>query len=494
MVIVTDLDHAITYANAAVENILGYTQKEMIGHPASEFFNGIPGNPPDLREWIWATSDKDSDVWRGELFNRKKDGALIRVYLTLAWLRDTAGEIIGTVGVSMDITERRKLEEQLRHAQKLEAVGTLAGGIAHDFNNILAGALGYLALMRKGLPEKSQLDSEMRTVEDLLWRGSDLTRALLAFSRKGAYQPEPLSINRVVEEVLEVIGRTAGKKIDIRTDLAPDVLSIHGDRGQIHQVIMNLSLNACEAMPGGGTLAARTGNTEPDDRFFRIHPNLKRGPYVSITITDTGPGFGEEMRERIFEPFFSTKDEKDGVGLGLSVVTGIVERHGGCIEVESEEGRGSTFLVYLPATEEKERESTPPPAVTPGGVETILVVDDNQEFLQSTGTYLRNIEYKVIEAADGRKALEIITERREKIDLVVLDMIMKGLSGAEAFRKIRGIIPGLPVIICTGYTLDSTAGQLLEEGACDFIQKPFKLEDLAGKIRRILDETLEPDE
>lgn len=486
MVIVTDLEHTITYANAAVKHILGYTQKEMIGHLAGEFFDGIPGNAPNLRKWIWSSSGKKGEVWRGELFNRKKDGGIIRVYLALAWLRDTSGGVIGTVGVSMDITERRELEDQLRHSQKLEAVGTLAGGIAHDFNNLLAGAIGYLSIITSELSVDSPLLSRIGVVEKLLWRGSELTGSLLAFSRKGSYQPRPLDINRIIKEVLVVIERTAGKNIELKTDLSSEIPSVFGDPGQIHQVILNLCLNACEAMPAGGRLTIFTGNAEPDERFFRIHPELKSGLYVQISIADTGCGIKDVIRERVFEPFFSTKDDKTGVGLGLSVVSGIVERHGGGIKTESKVGEGSCFRVYLPAIEEKERDLSPKPVAEPGGEETIMIVDDNPDFQEIMKIFLQGLGYTTVSAQSGSEAVEILAAGDRKIDLVLLDMIMKGLSGSETFNELRELEPDLPIILCTGCSHDTIAEKLITAGARDFIQKPFEMAVLTAKIRRAL--------
>ncbi|MFH1037326.1 MAG: transporter substrate-binding domain-containing protein [PVC group bacterium] len=494
MVIVTNLDHVITYANAAVRQALGYSPGEMIDHPASEFFDGIPGNPPCLREHIRESGE--NVVWRGELFNLRKDGGIIRVYLTLAWLRDPEGKIIGTVGVSIDVTERRELEEQLRHSQKLEAVGTLAGGIAHDFNNILAGALGYLSLIKECLPEipgAGRFSSKIDSVEKLLWRGSDLTGALLAFSRKGTYRPAPLDVNRAIREVLTMIERTAGKNIELVAELPPDVMSILGDRSQVYQVIMNLCLNACEAMPAGGRLTVSTRNTDPADRIFRLHPDLGKKPCVAVAFADTGTGFGREMRERIFEPFFSTKEDKTGVGLGLSVVSGIVERHGGCIEVESEEGRGSVFRVYLPAIDQEEILPPEPPENPPGGQETILVVDDNPDFRKVIGDTLEKLGYTVIQSVNGREALRILEREGDAIDLVLLDMIMKGLSGPETFRRMRDMHPELPVLICTGWARDPVVGRMIREDRCGFIQKPFPHGDLAEEIRKLLDGSLPED-
>jgi len=485
MVIVTDLDHRITYANSAVERALGYRPEELIGRPAAEFFEGIPGNPPDLREWIRSSSD--SKVWRGELNNRRRDGGLIRVYLTLAPLTDPAGKIIGTVGVSMDITERRELEEQLRHSQKLEAIGQLAGGVAHDFNNILAGALGYLELIKESVGEEDEIFPPVDAVERLLWRGSELTGALLAFSRKGAWQREPLDLNLAVREVASIIERTAGKKHEVKLRLDPDLRAVLGDRSQLHQLIMNLGLNACEAMKRAGELTISTRNVESGDRIYRVQEDLKKSPAAAVSFADTGRGIPREIRERIFEPFFSTKEDKAGVGLGLAVVKGIVDRHGGCIDVESAPGRGAVFTVYLPATDEKEAPPEEPPPPPPGGSETILIVDDNTEFREVTADQLKKIGYTVLEAGGGRQARRILEREGSRIDLVILDMIMQGLSGSETFRSLRELRPGLPILICTGYTVGEIAGRLLEERPCLLIKKPFPRRELAKKLRELLD-------
>jgi PAS domain S-box-containing protein len=485
MVVVTDLEHRITYANSAVERALGYRPGDLIGRPSAEFFEGVPGNPPDLREWIRSSSR--SPVWRGELNNRRRDGSLIRVYLSLTPLLDPAGKIIGTVGVSMDITERRELEEQLRHSQKLEAIGQLAGGVAHDFNNILAGALGYLELIKASVGEENELFPQLDAVERLLWRGSELTGALLAFSRKGAWQREPLDLNRAVKEVAAIVERTAGKNHELVLRLAPGLRSAWGDRSQIHQVIMNLALNACEAMKRGGKLTISTRNVEAGDRIYRVQPDLKKSPAVAVSFADTGPGIPEEIRERIFEPFFSTKEDKTGVGLGLAVVKGIVDRHGGCIEVENGKGRGVVFTVYLPATDESELPPEEPPAPIPTGSEKILLVDDNPDFRAVAEDMLVQLGYTVLTAAGGREAREILEREGWEIELVILDMIMKGLSGPETFRSLRELRPGLPILICTGYAVDEIAGRLLDDQPCLLLKKPFPRREMAEKLRKLLD-------
>ncbi len=487
MVVVTDLDQRITYANRAVDRALGHRPEELIGRPVSVLFAGIADNPPDLTEWI--RSAHCPTIWRGELNKRRRDGSLIRVYLTLTPLCDQRGQVIGTVGVSMDITEQKELEEQLRQSQKLEAIGHLAGGVAHDFNNILAGALGYLELIKGDISPESELSSPLAAVERLLWRGAELTKALLAFSRKGAWQREAIDLNRMIQEVAEVVERTVGRRHELRLRLDPNLRSVFGDRSQIHQVIMNLSINACEAMEREGTLTITTRNVEAGDRIYRVQNDLKQSPAVAISFADTGRGVAEEIRARIFEPFFSTKEDKSGVGLGLAVVKGIVDRHGGGLVVSGQPGRSAVFTVYLPATAEDEALGEEPSRALPTGRETILLVDDNPDFLQVTKDLLVQLGYFVLPAASGREALEILERDPAGVDLVILDMVMKGLSGPETFRAIRNLVPLLPILICTGYTVEEIADRLLDEPYCLLLKKPFLRRELAETVRKILDQS-----
>ncbi|MEA1927192.1 MAG: PAS domain S-box protein, partial [Candidatus Auribacterota bacterium] len=484
IVIVTDLNHVITYANSAVEDILGYRPEEIVGQDSREFFKGVPGNPPDLVQRI--KDDDTMGIWRGELFNRRKDGAIIKIHLTLSPLKDRSGTLLGYVGVSLDITERERLEAELRHAQKMEAIGTLAGGLAHDFNNILSGIIGYAFLTRKGLPEGSSYIPDMETIENLAQRGSDLTGSLLTLARRGEYRPEPLNIAGLIEEVINVIKVSLGKDIDFQITISPDLSNILGDRGQCHQVIMNLCINACEAMPDGGVLTVRASNFSPDLKFFNHHPRLKVGDYIYLEISDTGVGMDAGTRTRIFDPFYTTKAEKSGTGLGLSVVNGIIEKHDGHIEVESEPGRGSTFRIYLPATKKQIKIEPAVSVEAAGGEETILVVDDEKEVRGSTVRWLQKLGYTVFEAEDGEVALEVLEEKKDDINLVLLDMIMGEMGGAETFKRMKKISPTLPIIICSGYSLGDDIRRLLKDGASSFIRKPYTPDKLTRKIREVL--------
>ena len=470
--------------NPAAEKTFGWTREELVGKTAETI------NPPEEAKKIIADINRtlrQKGVWRGEIPLVTKSGERRTLSTVISCLRDKSGKWIGNIGINRDITERKRLEEQLRHAQKMEALGTLAGGIAHDFNNILAGIMGYAAITRRRFPEEFQVTEDMEAIERLSWRGADLTKALLAFARKGKCRPKVLKISSIINDVLKVIEETAGKGIYIKKDLSRAVSNVFGDEGQLHQVVMNLCINACEAMHGGGTLTVETGVAGIDDRFLALYPRLKKGNYVSVRFSDTGVGMDEETREHIFEPFFTTKAEKSGTGLGLSMVIGIVEGHGGWIEVESEPGKGSVFTVYLPGTEEAIEETQAKAAGAMRGGETILLVDDEADFRYGTGRWLEELGYKVIEAASGDEALEVLGGKRDEIDLVLLDMIMKGISGVETFQRMREIVPGLPIIICSGYSVDAATRQLLKKGACDFLQKPFDSNGLALKIRDVLD-------
>jgi len=349
-VIITDLDHRIIYANPASIELLGYRPEELIGRDSREIFDKIPGNPPNLTELI--RKEVVKGVWKGEVFDRKKDGTIISVALTMTALKDDEGNGIGWVGISSDITHQHQLEEQLRHAQKMEAIGTLAGGIAHDFNNILAGITGHAFLAKQKLGRSNPIFSNMVAIEKLSRRGAELTKSLLAFSRQGEYEPGPVNINRIVEEVLDMIKRTTGGKFEIRAELEEELPNIAGEDGLLRQILMNICINACDAMIEGGILTLTTRRVLPDQVVSSLLTGAGVGDLIMIKISDTGIGMDIETKARIFEPFFTTKDDKSGTGLGLSIVNGIVEKHGGWIEVESTPGLGSEFTIYFPIARE----------------------------------------------------------------------------------------------------------------------------------------------
>lgn len=385
-----------------------------------------------------------------------------------------------------EIARREELENHLVYSQKMDALGTLAGGLAHNFNNILAGIMGHSASIKLNAGQDSPVLDGMKRIDKLVLDGAGLTRALLTFSKSGKYKPVILNVNRVVSDALGVVEQTAGKGIGIRAELKPELPTIFGDEGQIHQAVINLLLNACQAMPEGGSLTIGTSDTGPDKGFFEVHPNLKRGPFVIITVSDTGSGINDEIRRHIFEPFFTTKDPESATGLGLAVVNGIVERHGGCIEVDTAPGAGSTFTVYLPAAEAEITEAPARDATTPKGGETVLIADDDEDFRHGITRQLVEAGYDVIEAAGGKETLEVLRDRRDGVKLLLLDARMKGISGIDTLKEIKEMVPDLPVIICTGGLLDDALQRMMDEKASDFIQKPFDFKNLEMKIRDLL--------
>jgi len=481
LVFIVDNEHRFIRANKAFLTLLKMRPEELMGKKCYEVLHKLdrpwPGCPA-------SATLKDKKPHTLEVDDPEIGVPLL---ISASPILDKKGEVVGVVHIAKDLTERKKLKEQLLQAQKMEALGKLAGGIAHDFNNILAGIMGYAFLLKNRLDQGSPLIADVEKIIKSSQRAADLTTALLAFTREGIYQPKPLNVNLVIDNLLIVIKETVGRKCDIRANLSPDLSSVFADESQIYQLIMNLCLNGCEAMPAGGKLTVKSKNTEPDDGFFNDHPALEKGPYIRISVSDTAAGMDSETRSLIFDPLFTTKVGRPGAGLGLAMAKGIIERHGGGIEVESEPGRGSTFIVYLPVSREEDRAVPPTPVETLKGNETILLVDDEEDVRGSIGIRLKWLGYTVIEAAAGEDALKVLEERKKGVDLVLLDMIMPGMDGAEAFEEMRKLVPDLPVIICTGYALDDTTQGMLQEGAAAFLQKPFKSDELAVKIRQVLD-------
>jgi PAS domain S-box-containing protein len=385
-----------------------------------------------------------------------------------------------------DITERKRMEAQLFQAQKMEAIGTLAGGIAHDFNNLLMVIQGNTSLMLLDTPPAHPNFEMLKTIEKKVKSGSRLTGQLLGYASKGRYEIKPIRLNQLVEETAEAFGRTQ-KSILFHYGLAQDLFLIDGDPGQIEQLLMNLLVNAADAMPLGGDITLKTVNIshrEIREKVYRPRPR----DYVLLTVTDTGAGMDSKVLERIFDPFFTTKKFGKGTGLGLAMVYGIVKGHGGYIDVESQEGKGTTFQVYLPAAKRRVEETEEGPETIQRGTETILIIDDEALVMEVGQKLLTFMGYQVLAAKEGEGALEIYRARRNEIDLVILDLVMPRMEGGEVFRRLRQISPEVKVLISSGYSIDGKAAQILDEGACGFIQKPFDMKQLSQTLRTILDE------
>lgn len=381
--------------------------------------------------------------------------------------------------------EKRQLTLQLQQAQKMESIGTLAGGIAHDFNNLLMGIMGHISLMLLRAAPEQQLFEHVKAIEDIVQRGADLTRQLLGFARGGKYEVKPTDLNKLIENSLELFGRTQ-KKMRIHTKYQEGLWPVEVDRGQIEQVLLNIYVNAWEATPGSGEIFIETINVVLGENFIKPF-TVRFGKYVRISVTDTGVGMDKATQERIFEPFFTTKEMGRGTGLGLASAYGIIKNHGGIIDVESEIGHGTTFAVYLPASEKEvtaeENKATGEITKTTG---TVLLVDDEDIILDVCTDMLTHMGFKVLVAKSGGEAVEIYDRQKGNIDLVILDMIMPGMGGGEAYDRIKEMDPKAKVLLSSGYSIDGEASEILARGCNGFIQKPFNIKELCEKITAFL--------
>jgi PAS domain S-box-containing protein len=403
-------------------------------------------------------------------------------------LMDDARKVANIVAMFEDLTEKKQLEEALQQAQKMESIGTLAGGIAHDFNNILGGVLGYTSFIKTKLSKGDSLYRYIDIIETSARRAADLTQQLLAFARGGKYRVQILDLNQVVREAIELIARSIPESISLTLKLAAMLPPLEGDGGQIIQTIVNMCINARDAMEQGGQLVIATSVADVGEAFVNRHPGAKLGTYVRLTVSDTGSGMSEETKQRIFEPFFTTKKDRKGTGLGLAMVYGIIKNHGGYIDVESEPGKGTAFLIHLPISSKPFENTARPTSRLPKfGRETILVAEDEDMMRDLIVEMLDSGGYQVISVDNGRKALDVYRERAREIDLVILDMIMPDLGGQEAFRQLKEINPGVKVLFSSGYSQDSQAQQIMSEGVLGFIQKPYAINELLDKIRLIID-------
>jgi len=415
------------------------------------------------------------------------------VEISILLMRDRKGEPSGFRGIMRDVTERHlaekereKLTTQIQQSQKMEAIGTLAGGIAHDFNNLLMGIQGNVSLILLD-KEKDQREYEyLKNIENLVLRGSDLTRQILGFARGGKYRVKPTNLNLLVEKTADMFSRTK-REITIHQTYQPDLWSVDADQGQIEQVLLNLFVNAWQAMPEGGDLYLTTENISLTARDQERTYDIAPGKYVRVSVTDTGIGMEKKVQARIFEPFFTTKEVGRGTGLGLASAYGIIKNHNGIIRVYSEVGHGTTFRLYLPATSKPLQKESRSNGKVLKGSGTILLVDDEPAVAQVGKDMIEKLGYKVLLATGGAQALSIFKKHNEMIKLVILDMIMPGISGGETYDKIKELNPDAKVLLASGYSLNGQATQFMKRGCNGFIQKPFNLRILSQKIRAILD-------
>ncbi|HEX5735915.1 MAG TPA: response regulator [Blastocatellia bacterium] len=405
-------------------------------------------------------------------------------------LYDSAQGLSGLCSISTDVTESKMLEEQLRHAQKMEAIGRLAGGVAHDFNNLLTAIIGYSQIVLASLGPNESLRKEVEEILAAGKRASSLTSQLLAFSRRQVLQPSVIDLNLVVSNTTKMLRRLIGEDIHLVTKLSPDLGRVKIDPAQIEQVIMNLAVNARDAMPSGGKLTIETSNTPLDEAYGREHINVQPGNYVMLAVTDTGVGMEADTRSHIFEPFFTTKEKGLGTGLGLSMVYGIVKQSGGYIWVYSEAGEGTTFKIYLPRVEGAEEAvlQRDDAEYLPRGRETILLVEDEQAVRDLSARILRELGYTVIEASNGEEALVISSERANgEIHLLLTDVVMPQMSGKLLTDMVKAARPGIRVLFSSGYTDNALVHHGSLEPGTAFLQKPFSPGALARKVREVLD-------
>ena len=485
-ILAVDLEWRVTRWNKAAEKLFGWTAEEVIGQP-------LPYIPPEEREAFEQQRMKllaaDEHSPR-ELLRMHKDGTRIPVLLTTTTLRDSDQHPVGYLAVVTDLTERNSLEEQLRQSQKMEAVGRLAGGIAHDFNNILTVITATSSLMLEEEELTGSLRADVEEISTAALRAAALTKQLLSFSRNQVVNLQPLSLNDVLRGMRPMLRRLLPSNIELEVAEAQRLHAINADPMQMEQAVMNLVVNARDAMPEGGRLTIATGNATLDDAYAREHLNVTPGEYTVLTVTDTGIGMSRELMSRIFEPFFTTKPVGKGTGLGLATTYAIVERLGGHIIVESSPGKGATFRVHLPRFAEGEDElftSGEESAADVSGRETVLLVEDELPVRVALRRTLGRLGYSVLEAADAEGGLAMVREHGVRIDVVVTDVMMPGMNGRALADQLLGLYPELRVVFISGYADEGVRERGLVDRTHAFLQKPFTGEELARTIRALLD-------
>jgi PAS domain S-box-containing protein len=482
----------LLYANPALVRMLGYgTLDELRSKNLAEIAPGEAAERDGILEQF-----KSVDRIEGvELNWKRKNGTLIRVRVSGWTSRGADGRTSGVEMFVEDVTEWRALERQVRQIQKFEAIGQLAGGIAHDFNNVIGAILGWAELGQElAAVSHDRLSEYFQKIRTQCERASGLTRQLLAFSHRQILEPRNMSINQAVIETLSLLEKVIGKDIEMKAALDPATSVIRADPTQMEQMLMNLCLNARDAMPQGGRLLIETKNAVLTEEDRKRDSSLVPGEYAELSVSDTGTGMDMATRERIFEPFFTTKERGKGTGLGLATVYGIVRQHGGILQVQSQLGKGSTFRVFLPssdgAIEQEDRPETPPPGAASEGTETILIAEDHEGIRELARATLEGLGYRVLLAADGQEAVEQFEAHRSEIQVALLDVVLPKLGGRQVYERIKAMTPGLPVVFATGYSTEAEAlGKLAGEGV-PVLQKPYSPALLGRKVREALDRTV----
>jgi PAS domain S-box-containing protein len=478
-----DREGNVIICNQTELKTLGFAAEEIIGSPLKNLI------VPDERDACNTNMEtlKTAGVFEGEITLLAKDGRRIPVFIRTKAITDKDGKFLMSDAVLRDITEKKNLEAQLLQAQKMEAVGLLAGGVAHDFNNILTVVVGYGSLLLKKTETDSAAHSYTEQILAAAERATNLTQNLLAFSRKQIMNPKPVRLSEIVRHLEKILARVIGEDIELRIFLTSREASVMSDPGQIDQVLMNLATNARDAMPDGGSLIIETELVDFDADYVRRHAFAQPGKYMLISVTDTGQGMDAKTKEKIFEPFYTTKEVEKGTGLGLSMVYGIVKQHNGSINVYSEPGKGTTFKIYLPViAREVEHVATValPPVI--GGSETILIAEDAVMVRDLAKNILEEYGYRVIVTENGDDTIEVYKAHPE-IALLILDVIMPGKNGKEVYQEIRSLRPDIKTLFMSGYTANIIHKKGILDPGTEFISKPFSPNTFLRKVRDILD-------
>ena len=468
------------YANPSYESLTGYSLNELTALPFDRLVSFPHGAEDEPQHGFLRNRDIPGTY---EAVMTSKSGKKTEIETSHAPFvyEGRAAEIVSV----RDVSERKRLENQLQQAQKMEAVGTLGSGIAHDFNNLLMGIQGNLSLMLMDMDSAHPYYARLKNIEKQVQSGARLTSHLLGYARKGKHEVQPIDLNELVKETSETFGRTR-KQITIHRELAQDLFAVKADQEQIEQVLWNLCVNASDAMPSGGDLVLKTTNTTYEHMKGKPY-HAKPCKYVLLTVTDTGMGMDKETRQRIFDPFFTTKERGRGSGLGLASAYGIIKSHCGYIDVDSKSGHGTTFSIYLPASEKKVQKTVKATERMVKGTGTVLLVDDEETILQVAQELLETMGYRVLLARNGREAVEAYRKNQDDIDIVLLDIVMPNMGGAEAYDLMKQINPNIKVLLSSGYSINGEATKIIKRGCNAFIQKPFTMKELSRKIREILD-------
>lgn len=488
VVTVLDPDLRVMRANSATAELLDKPLDSIIGSHCYELFQGAnepcPGCPLIHAKETGSPESREMEyVLPGGLWEIEGSPTT-----------DQTGRLTHIVHVARNISEQKRLETEYREAQKMEAVGTLAGGIAHEFNNLLQIILGYADHVVSRKDKSTNIGSEMQAIVDAATRGGLLTKQILTFSRRGSglRNKQLVCFNELIQDLMPMLDRGFPKNVSLKIQLTPELAKTHADRGELQQILMNLAVNAAQAMPNGGTLSIETQNVTLEQDFCRLHPDCRPGEFVLLIVSDTGHGMDGKIQEHIYEPFFTTKNVGEGTGLGLSVVSGIVKDYAGYIACYSEPGLGTTFKVYLPGHGEASwrpvRDALEKEPTTIGaGSKTIMIVDDEHQLRKLISAYLTREGYSVIPASDGETALRICREAEKRPDLVILDLGMPGMSGWDCLQKLRDLDSALRILVATGYAEKDVMERARLEGVCDVTFKPYKLHELSKKVRELID-------